>query len=351
MKSIFLLLTFVNLVNLVFGQDPQFTQFYAAPLYHNSAFTGSGYAPRIILNYRNQWPSLNANFVTQSFSIDHFIEKANSGVGLMVLNDAQGNRFKNTEITGLYSYQLKVSETNHLRFGLQGSYSMRGFDSNGLVFGDQIGNSGIFRNYSIDRLANLNFNSAKKFDVGSGLLFYNKNYFVGFAANHLASPKFKFLGDSASVKFGTIEHSIDRKYMVHGGYNISLNQAFGNSNQTDREFTLTPTFLYKKQGEFSQLDLGAYVTYTPLTLGLQYRGIPLKKVFSNFPNQDAIAALVGFRYDNFSIGYSYDLTISGLGPQSGGSHEISLSYQLDKFDNDKSPYLKQRKKELACPKF
>ena len=351
MKRIFLLLAFVNLVSLVFGQDPQFTQFYAAPLYHNSALTGSGYAPRIILNYRNQWPSLNANFVTQSFSIDHFIEKANSGIGLLVLNDAKGNRFKNTEITGLYSYQLKISEANHLRFGLQGSYSIRGFDSNGLVFGDQINNSGIFRNYSEDRLSNLNYNNAKKFDIGSGLLFYNKNYYVGFAANHLAMPTFKFLGDSANVKFGTVEGRINRKFLVHGGYNIPLNQVFGNSKNTEKEFTLTPTFLYKKQGEFSQLDLGAYVTYTPLTMGLQYRGIPLKKVFSNFPNQDAIAVLVGFRYDNFSIGYSYDLTISGLGLQSGGSHEVSLSYQLNKFDNDNSPYLKQRKKELACPKF
>ena len=336
---------------MAFAQDPQFTQFYAAPLYHNPAFTGSGYAPRIILNYRNQWPSLNANFITNQFSLDHFIDKANSGIGIWVLNDSQGNRLKNTEIAGLYAYQLKLGETSHLRMGLQGSYSVRGFDSNGLIFGDQLSNNGVTGNPSNDALANLNYRNAKSLDIGTGFLYYTPKYFVGLAGSHLNAPSFSYRGDSASIKFATLNQTINRKYVVHGGYNISLSHLINATLGPDREFTLTPTFLYKKQGKFSQLDLGVYATYTPLTMGLSYRGIPLKKVFSSFPNQDALAALVGFRFDNFSIGYSYDLTISGLGASSGGSHEFSISYQLDKFDNDKSPYLKQRKKELACPRF
>ncbi|MCP9769127.1 type IX secretion system membrane protein PorP/SprF [Lacihabitans sp. LS3-19] len=351
MKRLFLILTFVNLVTVVFAQDPQFTQFYAAPLYHNPAFAGSGYAPRVMFNYRNQWPSLNANFITSVVSVDHFIDKANSGIGITLLNDAQGSRLKNTEFTALYAYQLKLNNKNSLRLGLQGSYSVRGFDPSGLIFGDQLSNSGYTGSPSSDPYANLtNMRTVRNFDVGSGALFYNPKVFLGLSVNHITQPTITYSNQPTAAGCANGD-CIPRKYMLNGGYNISLNHLVNASASSDREFTVTPTFLYKKQGQFSQLDLGAYVTYTPLTLGLQYRGIPLKKVFSSFPNQDAIAALVGFRFDNFSLGYSYDFTISGLGSQSGGSHEFSLSYQLDKFDNDKSPYIKQRKKELACPKF
>ena len=41
----------------IFAQDPIFTQFYSNPVYLNPAFTGSNKCPRIVSNYRNQWPS------------------------------------------------------------------------------------------------------------------------------------------------------------------------------------------------------------------------------------------------------------------------------------------------------
>lgn len=335
------------------AQDPQFTQFYAAPLYHNPAFTGGGYAPRVMFNYRNQWPSLNANFITSLVSIDHFIEKANSGIGITLLNDEQGNRLKNTEVTALYSYQLQIGQKNFLRMGLQGSYSTRGFDPSGLTFGDQFNNSGFTGAPSSDPFADKgNFQTSRKFDVGSGVLFYNPRAFIGVSMHHINRPTLTFNTNTTPSPGCVTGDCIPRKFMVNGGLNIPLNNAYSGAGNSDKEFVITPTFLYKKQGQFSQLDMGAYVTYTPLTLGLWYRGIPLKKLFSDkFPNQDALAALVGFRFENFSVGYSYDLTISGLGASSGGSHEISISYQLDKFDKESSPYKRQRKKELACPKF
>ena len=44
------------------AQDPQFSQYYAAPLYLNPAFTGSEMLPRIGANYRNQWPGIELDF-------------------------------------------------------------------------------------------------------------------------------------------------------------------------------------------------------------------------------------------------------------------------------------------------
>ena len=54
----------IGLTTGVFAQDPQFSQFYAAPLYLNPAFAGSSELARVGINYRNQWPAMPGNFVT-----------------------------------------------------------------------------------------------------------------------------------------------------------------------------------------------------------------------------------------------------------------------------------------------
>ena len=75
----------------VFAQDPEFTQFYANPLYLNPAFAGTGRCPRIIMNYRNQWPELgdgpNGGFVTYGISYDQHIEKLHGDMKLQVLQE------------------------------------------------------------------------------------------------------------------------------------------------------------------------------------------------------------------------------------------------------------------------
>jgi type IX secretion system PorP/SprF family membrane protein len=354
MKKLKLVSAFLLCFGYGFAQDPQFTQFYAAPLYHNPAFTGGGYAPRVIFNYRNQWPSLNANFITSAVSVDHYIDKLNSGIGVTFLNDSQGsNRLKNTEINILYAYQLKLDETNFLRMGLQGGYSLRGFDGSGLTFGDQYTDQGYQGGTSIDPFLNKYATSFQFFDYSAGALFYNPKIFLGVSMHHISKPGLTFSDPATTTPSVDCKDGdcVPRKIMVNGGLNIPLRNPFSGAGNYDREFVATPAFLFKQQGKFSQLDLGAYVTYTPLTLGLWYRGIPLKKVGTTRNNHDAIAALVGFRFENFSVGYSYDVTISSLGVSSGGSHEISLSYQLEKFESEKNPYKRRKKKELACPKF
>src|ERR1700749_2252329 len=71
------------------AQDPQFTQFYANPLYLNPAFAGSVRCPRICMNYRNQWPNLSGTYVTNSVSYDQHIDAINGGIGFIVTQDNQ----------------------------------------------------------------------------------------------------------------------------------------------------------------------------------------------------------------------------------------------------------------------
>ena len=99
---------------------------------------------------------------------------------------------------------------------------------------------------------------------------------------------------------------------------------------------LSPSFIYKRQGNFEQLDIGAYFLYHPIILGLWYRGIPLIKNVQGDLRQDASVVILGFQFDRVEIVYSYDITVSALGPISGGAHEVALKYRLGIDMNAKS---------------
>src|SRR5918993_275054 len=92
------------------AQDPQFTQFYANPLYLNPAFAGSVRCPRVGLNYRNQWPALNKAYITNSASYDQHFDAINGGIGILVLTDKAGEgTLSTTNISGMYAYQLNLN--------------------------------------------------------------------------------------------------------------------------------------------------------------------------------------------------------------------------------------------------
>ena len=87
MKKVIYLLMLTGMVFEAKAQDPQFSQFYAAPLFHNPAFTGAAHKGRLVANYRNQWPSIPGAFVTTAFSVDNYFKSYNSGFGLSAYKD------------------------------------------------------------------------------------------------------------------------------------------------------------------------------------------------------------------------------------------------------------------------
>ena len=91
--------------------------------------------------------------------------------------------------------------------------------------------------------------------------------------------------------------------------------------------SLSFAFYYKQQDIFRQLDLGVYWYRMPLIVGVWYRGIP---VFKEYPGSDAAIFLVGYKMNGIQIGYSYDATISKLGPQTGGAHGQIISLPKNK---------------------
>lgn len=298
------------------AQDPEFTQFYANPLYLNPAFAGSNVCPRICINYRNQWPGIAGTYVTTSASFDRFVYRIKSGIGLLVTNDNAGQgTLKTTNISGIYSYQWRPTRKLSINVGFKATYGQKMLDWNKLTFGDQIDDRRGFV-HTTNEVQGL---SKKSFvDFSAGLLAFTKYFYGGFAADHLTQPDESLMGGGQS--------RLPMKYTAHAGAVIPV-------GPKDAETSVSPNILYQQQQDFKQMNLGVYVTKGSLVGGLWYR------------NSDAFILLVGFQKGAFKIGYSYDVTVSKLSTASAGSHELSLGLQL----NCKKPKPKYR--PLDCPSF
>ena len=330
-------------ISRVFAQDPQYSQYYAAPLYLNPAFAGAELMGRVGFNYRNQWPSIEAQFTTFSAYYDTYLPEYNSGIGVHVMQDSEGaSKLRSTSVSAMYSYELRLADKLYFRPGFQASYIRReiGFYEN-LVFANQIDpldpTGPLLPGATIPGLGD----PVGLFSLSAGGLLFTNNAWLGFTAHHLNQPNQSFV-DGLSP--------LPRKLSLHAGYRISLGQGSMRRDFThmSKQRYLTPTINYKRQGPFEQLDLGAYFYVEPILLGLWYRGLPYKPVEAQ-SNRDAIVVMVGVNLlSGLSIGYSFDYTVSQLGIQSGGAHELSLSWTIPSLNQGKPL---GRDTILPCPKF
>ncbi|MFP4096226.1 MAG: type IX secretion system membrane protein PorP/SprF [Cyclobacteriaceae bacterium] len=342
-KILALLLVIVGLMlsssNRAWAQDPQFSQFYAAPLYLSPSFAGSTELSRAGMNFRSQWPSLQANFTTLSLYFDHFFEDYNSGVGVIFNGDREGLAGLQSVSLGLqYSYQLRITENLTFRPGAQVAFFNRDLNFDRLVFGDQLDETGIISNVTREQF---DTGMSRSFvSLALGGLIFSENFYFGYAAHHINTPNQSLVDDVSRLQM---------KSSFHGGYRFLLPAGFRQRGYNDKgmERSITPTFQYKRQGNFDQLDLGAYFTYEPFVFGMWYRGLPISQL-EDLPNNESVVALVGLMAGNLNIGYSFDYTVSGLGIQSGGAHEISLVYHFSLRDPSKPP---RSIMSLPCPRF
>jgi len=334
MKKLLMLFTFCSSVAL--AQDPEFSQYYAAPLYLNPAFAGTSVDHRFIANYRNQWPSISQAFETYAFSYDYNLSQYNSGLGVLVTADKAGSaNLKSTQFNFQYAYKVRMSDKFILSSGLNFGVGSRSIDFNKLVFYQQLDFSQN-TDYVPPPPSNLNVDGQTYFDFGGGLLAYSRKVWLGFSMSHLNRPNRSLLNE---------ETEIPVKTSVHGGVRIAL---YNGMFKRERTASIAPSFVYKQQGNIDQLDLGTYFFYEPIVVGLWYRGIPIQQNARDNVSQDAVVVVLGFQLQNVELSYSYDVTVSELGPISGGAHEVGLKFKIEL-----ATQVKKKKKErfIPCPTF
>ncbi|WP_316929164.1 PorP/SprF family type IX secretion system membrane protein [Nitritalea halalkaliphila] len=253
------------------GQDVQFSQFYAAPLYLNPAMTGATELTRVGTIFRNQWPGLDHSFVSYSAFIDHYIFDYNSGIGLIVNSSRESlANLATDEIGLLYSYRLQLSSSQFLRLGGQVSYINRSAFFNDLVFNSMI-NLGAQNNALTDELGGLLEDAQHSFfNYSFGALYTDTKHWLGVSTHHVTQPSISFLEDPTEEDLRIAR--LPLKLSVHGGIRFPLGGDYTNYLTGETfERSISFAFNYKQQDPFNQLDLGTQINLDPLVLGLWYR--------------------------------------------------------------------------------
>ena len=311
------------------AQDPQFSQYYNNPIYLNPAYAGNTRQYQFIFNSRFQWTNTPARYVSNAFSAEGNFAQSNSGVALQVLHDRAGTGdLTYASAAGIYAYKAKLNRNTLLSIGLKGSLNQRYFDLSKLTLASDIA----------DNQSNVGFNRINQkvsyADFGTGLIINTRLWSFGFAVDHLLRPNYQF---------GETNSKLPLKYSAHGSYEHVI--ARFHKKHIIKSITFSGN--YKGQEEWDQLELGAYYTYYEVMAGLYYRGLPIQQTVPDNFNQDALILLVGYKWKGLKVFYSYDITVSRIYANTGGSHELSL-VTIYPF-NPKKRLRSHRM--MPCPKF
>ncbi|MEX2597516.1 MAG: PorP/SprF family type IX secretion system membrane protein [Salibacteraceae bacterium] len=334
MLRFLLLISMLLFFESLMSQDPQFSQFYSAPLYMNPGFAGNTVQARAVMNYRNQWPAMPGKFISYAASFDYNIDQLNSGVALAMQQDRAGSAgLRYSNIAAQYSYTIRISRWVAAKPGISFSYSFRDINRDQLIFGDQL----IYDNPTSASQTAFTTEPVRYPDLGAGGILYGRTWWVGSALHHINRPNQSLIA---------LESRLPMRFSFHGGYKLTLRK-----NVKKKEVSsVTLVGHFKSQGKWDQFDFGTYFKYKVITTGIYYRGLPgFKRNGYNQPNHDAIAILAGFEYKNLAFGYSYDLTISKLATNSGGAHEVSIIIEMA---SDRNKRKRSRSKYIIpCAKF
>jgi len=289
------------------GQDPEFSQFYANPLYLNPAFTGTNALPRVILGYRNQYPKQGNTYVTYNLTYDKFVNSTHGGIGFQTMYDVQLNGVISSLYTSfLYAEHFTVNDRLFFSMALQTGFIYKQFNITGLIFPGMIdqgtgtisGNTPLMTENGQRLMPDISFGIVGEFD----------DTYFGLALHHLTQP-------DQSVITGDQVGRLPIKITLHAG---AKGHDF-HRGLLSREFTLSPNVVYQQQGSFKQINAGLYMKEDWLTFGLWYRNN-----LSIRPN--SLVAMAGYQTEKFQFGYSFDYSLSNISVYSYGSHEISLIF-------------------------
>ncbi len=316
-KTFLLLSVFFLLVEGIKAQQfPQSSHYLFHQLWINPAYAGSSNALQLDLSARGQWLQLEGAPVTQMLSLQMPVPVFSAGLGINLVNDQLGAE-RNTGIRFSFSKRL-IQKNIELSVGLAAGIVQKYLDGSKLITpsGDYL--DGINHNDPI-----LSDNGVSSFspDAALGLYLKTKKIVGGLAFQNILARPFVFSDASNDL---TIE--MQSHLLSYGSYVFDIN----------RSFSLRPHLLVKTNLRAMQAEAGLMAIYQNRWIAsLGFRGY-------NKSTADSFIGILAYRpARNWTVVYSYDHTISSLGRNDIGSHEISVSYRWDqiiKTKNSKTTY-------------
>jgi len=269
-------------------QQPQYTlNQFNSNLEINPAYAGSNEKASASLRYRKQWVGYDGSPSTVNFNIESKIIRKQLAIGLTVISDRIGITQSTAGDLSVASH-VRVSEKVTISVGLKaGVYSL---------------NSDFSKLSNVDLTDPLYVTNNRTIPyLGFGALLYTSKLYIGFSAPRVVSIENNIAPQTKITK---------PHYFLYGGYRIDLND----------DIELRPAVLgkYVSAAPF-EMDIALDAWYkNTFGIGVSYR------------TSDAVNFMIKWRAGNIYVGYSFDMTVSGMRTFNSGSHEINLGIQFGK---------------------
>lgn len=272
-------------------------------LYINPAYSGYKQDLFVQSSYKSQWTGFSGAPTSYSLAADGLLNDSKVGLGLVFSGDNVGAQ-SNLSAYGSYAYHIQMdeNENSQLSFGLGVGFVQNGIDGTKLNAVN-----------SNDSTIPMNFQSLLLPDAKAGIMYSNDNIYAGISMDNMVAHYFK--------KDNSIFAIVPKpRYYLTGGGLMTLND----------DLKLRPSFLFTQtQDGLKCLDLNMFVLFADhLWVGGTYRtNVGSTNINANVPfqNANAVAAMVQIvASDSVRLGYAFDYSMSALGSNSYGSHEISI---------------------------
>lgn len=358
--SIIALVSSLLFANSLLAQDPNYSQFYLKETYYNPAMTGINPGLRGTITDRHLWTNVPGEWGTQSVCFDYYdVKFAQGGIGAFLTRNTQGENCLNTFQGGLaYAKQIRVLPDLMFQVGAGAQYVHKSIDYDKLTFTDQLDprfgaiyesefvppEEGIAHQGTFD----YNAGACVQFNIRQTPVKYLATGIFGVAFHHLSQPDMSWLDDGE-------EAPLPMKFTMHGYVQFRINRkGFHN-----KYFLVCPGFIFENQAEANQWFKGSEAGSKTLTFGLNgtipskisfmsslyvgcwarkqyYKKESLEEIANSIKAKsfDALIMTIGYiKYSKdkkqlYQFLYSYDMTISNAGLSTGGTHEVTLSFEI-----------------------
>lgn len=324
------------LFNSVSSQDLHFSQFFKSPLSTNPANTG--FIPdadyRLGIQYRKQFSNIMSS-PYKTFSVfgdaqifRNLFENGWMGLGGLLLNDVAGaGSLQSTKMYGSLAYHQMIANSSLISGGFNLGYVSKRIDPSKLKFPDQF--DGKFFDNSLPTNVVLSNTAVSYFDLQAGInyaYFPSENIYInlGYSIHHVNQPRESFFNDQSEEGKLSVRHIA----FINGIFKVG------------KRVILEPNIFYTNQSKASSLVGGLLLNYNlsefgenELIAGIYYR------------NQDAIIPMLGLKYKQIKILFSYDATVSPLNKFNNAAGANELSIINSGFYRDHSD------RQTICPRF
>ena len=308
-----IILIFVGIVSVAYGQDAFFSNFYRSYALSNPSAIIMQDDINITALHRSQWSGIVSPFTSSQLEGYYGIRKANSNekigsIGFSAINERLGNHgyTRNSySITG--AYNLKIANDQHLAAGIKLGYFNSGTDLNALSTGNQFQN-GYYQatNPLGENMSNPVFSGL---EISPSFTWYQHDeehhykHYAGITLFNLNQPKLSNFNN---------EYKMPLRLAINAGSRVYI-----------KNLTLLPRGMFQLQGNQSQIIGGTDVVYS---LGNNQFGLGGYYRLGD-------AAIASFKYfsDFIDVGISYDFNTSNINNTSssnGNSFEIFVDYKI-----------------------